>query len=331
VKCIGVLTSGGDAPGMNAAIRAVVRAGLHAGVKVIGVRRGYHGLIHGEFQVMTPRSVADIIHRGGTILRTARSEEFRTPAGQQRALDNIRQQQLEGLVVIGGGGSMRGGLALSDLGVPIIGVPATIDNDLVGTDVSIGFDTATNTVVDAINKIRDTATSHERIYVIEVMGRDSGFIALHAGLAGGAESILVPEIAFDLDDVCRRIVDGYQRGKAHSIIVVAEGAYGSPGAAKNGESAGFRVGKFIREKTGFETRITVLGHLQRGGTPTVQDRILASRLAAYAVELLLEGEDRLLTGMVNNQLRATPLDDILGQTKELDRSMYELANVLASV
>ncbi|MGI6034700.1 MAG: 6-phosphofructokinase [Limnochordia bacterium] len=331
MKCIGVLTSGGDAPGMNAAIRAVVRTGLHAGVKVIGVRRGYYGLIHGEFQVMTPRSVADIIHRGGTVLRTARSEEFTTPVGQQLALEKIKQQQLEGLVIIGGGGSMRGGLVLSDLGMPVIGVPATIDNDLVGTDVSIGFDTATNTVVDAINKIRDTATSHERIYVIEVMGRDSGFIALYSGLAGGAESILVPEIPFDLDDVCRRIVTGYKRGKAHSIIVVAEGAYGAPGAAKNGESAGFRVGKFIREKTGFETRITVLGHLQRGGTPTVQDRILASRLAACGVELLLAGKDRLLVGMIHNELRATPLDDILNETKELDRNMYELANVLASV
>ncbi|MGI6037126.1 MAG: 6-phosphofructokinase [Limnochordia bacterium] len=331
MKRIGVLTSGGDAPGMNAAVRAVVRYGLHAGLDVVGIRRGYYGLIHDEIEPMTPRSVADIIHRGGTFLRTARSEEFMTPTGQKQALDNLEKHGIDGLVVIGGGGSLKGAIRLCELGMPVIGVPATIDNDQPGTDYSIGFDTAVNTVIDAINKIRDTATSHDRIYVVETMGRDSGFIALNAGLAGGAEAILVPEIPFDLDEVCHGLVQSYKRGKAHSIILVAEGIFGAPGSVSSGDTAALRVGKYIQERTGFENRITLLGHLQRGGNPTALDRILASRLGARAVELLLNGQKRLMVGMVNNRIEASPLDEVTTYVKKVDRETYELAVKLASL
>ncbi len=222
---LGVLTSGGDAPGMNAAIRAVVRKSIYYNIQVFGIQRGFSGLINGEFIPMGLSSVADIIHRGGTILRTARCPEFVTEEGQGKALKAIKEYNLEGLIIIGGDGSFRGGMALANTGkIKVIGIPGTIDNDIYGTDVSIGFDTAMNTITDAINKLRDTATSHERVFVLEVMGRDTGFLALHAGLAGGAESILVPEIDYDIQKVCDRILRGHKRGKLHSIILVAEGA-----------------------------------------------------------------------------------------------------------
>jgi len=319
LKRIGVLTSGGDAPGMNAAIRAVVRKAVFSGLEVIGIQRGYSGLINGEFREMNLGSVADIIHRGGTILRTARSESFRTAEGRKKAAANLRASGIEGLVIIGGDGSFRGARCLSDEhGVRFVGVPGTIDNDIPCTDYCIGFDTAVNNVVDAINKIRDTATSHERTYVIEVMGRNSGHIALEAGLAGGAESILIPEIEVNMDEVIEKLWRGHNRGKLHSIIIVAEGA-----------GSGLEIGRLIKEKTGFDTKVTILGHIQRGGTPTAFDRTIASRLGALAVDLLMAGRDRRMVGVISGNLQDFDIDYALSQEKTVNRSMYELASILA--
>ncbi|KUK31746.1 MAG: 6-phosphofructokinase [Thermoanaerobacterales bacterium 50_218] len=318
VERIGVLTSGGDAPGMNAAIRAVVRKGIYHGLDVIGIRRGYLGLLKKEFVRFTLGSVGDIIQRGGTILHTARCEEFKTPEGQAQGAANLKEEGIEGLVVIGGDGSLRGALALARFGIPVVGVPATIDNDLPGTDYTIGFDTAVNTVVEAINKIRDTATSHERTFVIEVMGRHAGHIALYAGLAGGAESILVPEIPYDIDEIIFKLERGLNRGKSHSIIIVAEGA-----------GSGLEIGQEIRRRTGLETRITILGHLQRGGTPTALDRILASRLGAKAIDLLMSGETKKMVGVVNGEVVVSDLEEVLQKKRELNREMWELAGILA--
>ncbi|HHV94155.1 MAG TPA: 6-phosphofructokinase [Firmicutes bacterium] len=331
MKTIAVVTSGGDAPGMNAAIRAIVRTAGYYQANALGVMRGYHGLIHDEIIELNPRSVADIIHRGGTILKSARSEEFKTPEGQARALDNLRRAGAEGLVVIGGDGSFRGALCLQEAGINVVGIPATIDNDIPCTDFSIGFDTAVNTVIEVINKIRDTATSHERIYVVEVMGRNSGHIALYAGLAGGAETILIPEVEFSLDEVCERLISGYKLGKAHSIVLVAEGVGGDFKTGRSiNESSAFRVANYVREKTGFETRVTVLGHIQRGGNPSANDRILASRLGARAVEMLMEGRGGYMVGVINNKIEATPLEEIFQREKTLDLEFYRLAHILAS-
>lgn len=279
VKRIGVLTSGGDAPGMNAAIRAVVRKAIFHGVEVYGVVGGYAGLISGNFRKLEVGSVGDIIHRGGTFLFSARCEEFKTKEGQQKGIEQLKKHNIDGLVVIGGDGSYMGAKALTEQGYPCVGVPGTIDNDIPGTEFTIGFDTALNTVIDAIDKIRDTATSHERTFIIEVMGRNAGDIALWAGLAGGAETILIPEEGFNLEEIVGRLKKGQERGKKHSIIVVAEGV-----------ASGVEIGKLIEENTDFDTRVSVLGHMQRGGSPTAQDRVLASRLGAYAVELLVEGK-----------------------------------------
>ncbi|HZW84164.1 MAG TPA: 6-phosphofructokinase [Candidatus Deferrimicrobium sp.] len=319
MKKIGVLTSGGDAPGMNAAIRAVVRTAVFNKLDVVGIERGYSGLIHAEFMPMYLSSVADIIQRGGTILRTARCEEFTTVEGRQQAADNLRKEGINGIVIIGGDGSFRGAKAFSaEHNIPCIGVPGTIDNDIACTDYTIGFDTAVNNVVDAINKIRDTATSHERTYVVEVMGRNSGFIALEAGLAGGAESILIPEVPVDVQDVIEKIWRGHSRGKLHSIIVVAEGA-----------GSAIEIGKEIKDKTGFDTKITILGHIQRGGTPTAFDRTLASRLGAAAVDLLLAGKDKRVVGTVAGEIKDYDIDYVLSQTKTIDQGVYKLASILA--
>ncbi|AFV11167.1 6-phosphofructokinase PfkA [Thermacetogenium phaeum DSM 12270] len=318
VNRIGMLTSGGDAPGMNAAIRAVVRKSIYHGLEVVGIKRGFDGLLKKEFVKLQLGSVADIIHRGGTILHTARSEEFKTEEGQRKGVNNLRDGGIDGLVVIGGDGSFKGALALAKLGVPVIGVPATIDNDVGGTDLTIGFDTAVNNVVDAINKIRDTATSHERIFIIEVMGRHAGHIALYAGLSGGAESILVPEIPVDIDEVIFKLQRGINRGKLHSIIIVAEGA-----------ASGLTIGEEIKKRMGQETRVTILGHLQRGGTPTALDRMLASCMGAKAVDLLLEGESRKMVGIVNGQLVAVDIEDALSRKRALNRELWELAAILA--
>ncbi|MFZ5590419.1 MAG: 6-phosphofructokinase [Bacillota bacterium] len=316
---LGVLTSGGDSSGMNAAIRAVVRKAIYHGREVMGIMRGYNGLIEGDMQPMNLGSVADIIHRGGTILHTARSELFKTPEGRAKAYANVQRFGLQGLVVIGGDGSFRGALQFSrEYNIPVIGVPGTIDNDIYGTDYSIGFDTAVNTVVDAINKIRDTATSHERTFIIEVMGRDSGWIALTAGLAGGAETILIPEKPLSIDELCDKLMRGYKRGKLHSIIIVAEGA-----------ASGLEVGRQIKEKTGFDTKVTILGHLQRGGTPTAFDRNLASRLGAAAVDLLLAGESSKMVGMISGKVVATDLQQAVQKKQLIDLDMYTLADILS--
>jgi 6-phosphofructokinase 1 len=318
LKKIGVLTSGGDAPGMNAAVRAVVRRGISLGAEVVGIRRGYAGLIAGDFVDLSISSVGDIIHRGGTFLHTARCERMLAPEGQQEAVEQARAAGIEGLVVIGGDGSFRGAIKLTRLGLPAIGVPGTIDNDIYGTDLTIGFDTALNTCLDAIRKIRDTATSHDRTFVLEVMGRNSGWIALAAGLAGGAESILLPERPLPIDEVIARLRRGVERGKKHSLIIVAEGV-----------SDGFTVGKQIREATGYDTRVTVLGHIQRGGSPSAVDAMLASRLGARAAELLIEGKGGLFVGLVNNEVVTPPLENVLDKHKTIPSELIDLAEVLS--
>ncbi len=318
VRRIGVLTSGGDAPGMNAAIRAVVRKGVFHGLEVFGIQHGYAGLIRGEMARMDLNSVADIIQRGGTKLFTARSEEFKTPAGRAKAIEQLQKVGIEGLVVIGGDGSFRGAQELSHHGVRTVGIPGTIDNDIPGTDYTIGFDTAVNTVIDAIDKIRDTATSHERTYVIEVMGRNAGDIAMISGLAGGAESILIPESHFDMELVLEKLRRGLERGKRHSIILVAEGV-----------GKGMKIGERIRQETGWEVRVTVLGHLQRGGSPTVFDRVLASRMGAYAVDLLRTGKNNVVIGLQGKKLVALGVDEALSMKREFDMPLYELAGILS--
>ncbi len=318
MKKIAVLTSGGDAPGMNPAIRAVVRRGIFSGLEVYGVQHGYDGLMKGTFIPMDLGSVGDIIHRGGTILRSARSQEFRLDEGQRKGLDQLQSAGIEGLVVIGGDGSFRGAKKLTDKGFPTIGIPGTIDNDISGTDYTIGFDTAVNTVIHAIDKIRDTASSHERTYVIEVMGRDAGDIALWSGLCVGAESIIIPEAGKDIDDVIQRLEQGNKRGKKHSIIVVAEGV-----------CSGSDIARTIEERTGLETRVTVLGHLQRGGSPSAHDRMMASQMGAKAVDLLIEGEKGVMVGLKYGKLIHAPFDDAAKDKHQIDLTLYHLARSLS--
>lgn len=330
VKRIGVLTSGGDAPGMNAAIRTVVRAALHYNMEPWAIYRGYHGLIQGEMEPVTSRAVSGIIQRGGTILKSTRSDEFRTPEGRAKAVDMLKKHSIESLVVIGGDGSFAGALALEELGIKVIGIPATIDNDIACTDYSIGFDTAVNNVMDAVNKIRDTASSHDRVYVVEVMGRHSGFIALYSGLAGGADVILIPEVPYDVDRVCQQIKRANEQGKTYNIVVVAEGVKPLSGA-KNGESPSMNIGRYIQEQTGYDTRITILGHIQRGGAPTVRDRLLASKLAYHAIELIYQGKSGKMLGEVDQMVRSFDLSYALAQEKQLNLDYYHLSNILSSI
>ncbi|SHK27999.1 6-phosphofructokinase [Desulforamulus aeronauticus] len=316
---IGVLTSGGDASGMNSCIRAVVRKAIYHGLEIIGINRGYSGFVDADMGPMNLGSVADIIGRGGTILHTARSKRFQTKEGRALAFENVQRFGVQGLVVIGGDGSFTGAsIFQQEYGIPVIGVPGTIDNDIAGTDYTIGFDTAVNNVVEAINKIRDTATSHERTFVIEVMGRNSGNIALAAGLAGGAESILIPEIPFNVEDICKKLLSGIKRGKLHSVILVAEGA-----------ASGIEIGQEIKEFTGFDTKVTILGHLQRGGSPSAFDRILAARLGAKAVELLMAGETNKMVGMKAGEIVASDLSEVIGKASPINKEMYELAKILS--
>lgn len=314
VKSIAVLTSGGDSQGMNAAVRAVVRSAIYHGIEVYGVQRGYQGLINDDLRPMDLRSVGDIIQRGGTILQTARCKEFMTPEGQQRGADVLRARGIDGLVVIGGDGSYQGANKLSKLGIKTMGLPGTIDNDIPFTDLTIGFDTAVSIVVDAINKIRDTMSSHERSSIVEVMGRHCGDIAVHAGLASGAETILVPEVPFDLNEVSDRMKTNFAKGKRHSIIVVAEGA-----------GKGEDVAQKITDCCGIEPRVTVLGHIQRGGTPTAVDRILASRLGDFAVSQLMAGDSAKACGVIHGELVTTDIDTVVNSKKPFDMDMYELA------
>jgi 6-phosphofructokinase 1 len=314
VKSIAVLTSGGDSQGMNAAVRAVVRSALFHGIKVYGVQRGYQGLLNDDLREMDLRSVGDIIQRGGTILQTARCKEFTTEEGQQRGAEILRSRGIDGLVVIGGDGSYHGANKLSKLGIKTMGLPGTIDNDIPFTDFTIGFDTAVSIVVDAINKIRDTMSSHERSSIVEVMGRHCGDIALHAGLASGAETILVPEVPFDLNEVAERMKTNFANGKRHSIIVVAEGA-----------ARGEDVSQKITELSGIDARVTVLGHIQRGGTPTAADRILASKLGDFAVRQLIAGESGKSCGVIKGELVLTDINTVVNTKKPFDMDMYNLA------
>ncbi|MBM7644797.1 6-phosphofructokinase 1 [Scopulibacillus daqui] len=318
MKRIGVLTSGGDAPGMNPAIRSIVRKAIYHGLEVYGIYQGYSGLISGNIKKLEVGSVGDIIHRGGTMLYSARCEEFKTEEGLKKGIEQLRKFGIEGLVVIGGDGSFRGAVKLSQNGIPTIGVPGTIDNDIPGTDFTIGFDTALNTIIDAIDKIRDTATSHERPFIIEVMGRDAGDLALWAGLADGAESIIIPERPEDIDGVIERIYHGHKRGKKHSIIIVAEGV----GSAAH-------VADEIKKKADLDTRVTVLGHIQRGGSPTAFDRVLASRLGAKAVDLLINGKAGKMVGIQKNQVVYHDIEDVLTKKHDIDSELIELVKELS--
>ncbi len=321
MRRIGVFTSGGDAPGMNAAIRAVVRQAYALGLEVVGIERGYAGMIRGEMRPLGVRDVANILQRGGTVLRTARSEAFLTPEGRAEAASRLREAGVEGLVAIGGDGTFRGALRLwEEHGVPVVGVPGTIDNDLYGTDSTIGFDTAVNTALEAIDRIRDTAASHERIFFIEVMGRHAGFIALEVGLSGGAEVVAIPEVPVDPRAVAETLLESQARGKSSSIVVVAEGAY--PGGAQG-------LLRAIRDHVPMEARVTVLGHIQRGGSPTAKDRILASRLGAEAVRALASKARGVMVGEVKGEIRLTPLGEAVAQRKEVDRGLLSLVQILA--
>ena len=316
---IGVLTSGGDAPGMNAAIRAVVRCGIDAGFEVYGIKRGYEGLLDGEIEQMNLSSVGDILHRGGTILKTARSERFSTEEGVKRSKVILGTFGIDALIVIGGDGSMRGALELSKLGVNVMCLPGTIDNDLAYTDYTIGFDTAVNTVLDAISKVRDTSSAHERNTIIEVMGRHCGDIALYAGVGGGAEAVLIPEVEADINRVCRKILQGAGRGKLNSIIINAEGS----GVSSD------ELAKEIADVTGRETRIVVLSYLQRGGVPTLDDRLLAIQSGAKAIELIQNGIKNRAIGTVNGKIQAFEIEGALSEKPEFDHELYELIDVLS--
>lgn len=315
---VAVLTSGGDAPGMNAAVRAVVRSGIYEGMEVYGVYQGFEGLMAGRFKKLSPGSVADIIHRGGTVLHTSRSREFLRSEGQRRACEQLGQLGIDNLVIIGGSGSLSGGYALTKEGVQVVGIPATIDNDIVYTR-SIGYDTAVNTVLSAINNIRDTATSHGRVFIIEVMGRHCGEIALAAGVGGGAESILIPEIQPDPKQVIEKIKSGMERGKLHSIIIVAEGVY--PVMDLKDE---------IIEATGRDTRVSILGHIQRGGTPTAMDRILASYMGKAAIDAIMRGKANSMVAGYDDRINTIPLGEVIKGHKTPDLGMFEIARVLST-
>ena len=318
MKTIGILTSGGDAPGMNSAIRAAVRTALNSGLRVKGIRNGYDGLMQGDIYEMNVSSVADIIHKGGTILGTARSLEFETPEGQKRGAQILNDYGIEGLIVIGGDGSFKGAKALSDLGINTIGIPGTIDNDMGYTDFTIGFFTAIETVTDAIGKLRDTSSSHGRAVVIEVMGRHCGDLALYSGLAGGAESIIVPEHNFSISEIIDKMEHGRKRGKLHHLITLAEGV-GDP----------YSLAKELEEKTGIETKVTILGHVQRGGSPSAVDRLLGSSMGSRAVRLLEEGKTNLALGYVDGSIIEVSIDEAVSKKSEFDERLYELANSLS--
>jgi len=319
---IAILTAGGDAPGMNAAIRAVVRSAVVAGMEVIGFKRGYEGLIRDLAEPLSGRSVANVIQRGGTFLGTSRSVDFRTPAARALAARNLKRHLVEALVVVGGEGSMIGATVFGgETGIPVFVIPASIDNDIPGTDYSIGFDTAVNTALDAIDRIRDTAFAYERVFCIEVMGRDSGFIAIAVALGGGAEAVIVPEIPFSLDDICDRVEDSHRRGKRATIVVVSEGP----------RTGGvIPVADALTARLRMQARVVVLGHVQRGGAPTARDRLLASRLGAGAVRAILDGAPPSLIGEDRGAIVCSPLSEVVNRRRALDPSLIELVHQLST-
>jgi len=320
IKNIAVFTSGGDAPGMNAAIRAVVRTGLYYNLNVFGIGRGYDGMVHDDIFPMDAKSVANIIQRGGTILKTARSDEFRTVEGRQQAYENLKKHNIDGLVAIGGDGTFTGALKfIEEHNIPIIGLPGTIDNDLVGTDFTIGYDTAINTVIDAVDKIRDTAESHDRVFVVEVMGRDSGLIALRAGISVGAECVLIPEIKVDYEAMMDRL-DRTRKNKASRVIIVAEGD----------DAGAFAVAERIKERfPHYDLRVSILGHIQRGGSPSCMDRVLASRLGVIAVEALLEGRRGEMAGLIHSQTAFTPFNKAIKHIGTANENLLRLVDILS--
>ena len=315
---MGVLTSGGDAPGMNAAIRAVVRAGIAKGMEVVGIYRGYNGLINGDVKPLTVRSVSDVIHHGGTLLYTARCKEFRFEEGLQKAKKTCIEHGIEGIVVIGGDGSFRGAADLSARGIPCVGIPGTIDNDISMSEYTIGYDTAMNTAMEMVDKLRDTSQSHDRCSVVEVMGRNAGYIAVNTGVACGATYILVPEIPWSIDEVCDKIKRTRETGKHHFIIVVSEGV------GNSGE-----IAKQIERNTGVESRATILGHVQRGGSPTIRDRVAASELGYYAVQLLLNGKGNRVVGLQKNQIVDYDIQEALSMKKPFEYDLYKIADEIS--
>ncbi|SKA12174.1 6-phosphofructokinase [Sediminibacterium ginsengisoli] len=323
VNKIGILTSGGDAPGMNAAVRAVVRTGLYHGLEMFGIMRGYSGMIDDDIYQMDSRSVANIIQRGGTILKTARSKEFMEPEGRKKAYDNLRKRGIDGLVIIGGDGSFRGAQKFSnEFDIPCIGLPGTIDKDIAGSDFTIGFDTAVNTAVEAIDKIRDTADAHDRLFIVEVMGRDAGYIALHSGIATGAENILVPETKTDIDELINSLTEKEKRKKLVNLVVVAEGdEYGGAN----------ELATIIKKRLPqADTRVCILGHIQRGGSPTCLDRLIASRMGYHAVECLMNGKHNVMVGIVNNKMHYTPLDNAIKAKQTIMKEWLKIVKILAS-
>ncbi len=323
LKKVGVLTSGGDAPGMNAAIRAVVRAAICSNMEVMGITQGYYGMIHDKMRPMTSKSVSNIIHKGGTILKSARSEEFRTKEGREQAYNNLEKHGIDCLVVIGGDGTFNGARIFGhECNIPIVGVPGTIDNDLFGTDYTIGYDTALNTVVDAVDKIRDTASAHNRIFFVEVMGRDAGFLALRSGIASGAEAILVPEIDMDFKQLYTYLEKGHNKNKSSSIVIVAEGEKINGGAIMLAE-------KIKKEYPNFDPRVTILGHIQRGGSPSAFDRVTASRMGVSAIEALNDGQRNVMLGLVNKGIVLVPFNQALKHKKQLNPGLLELTRVLS--
>ncbi len=320
MKRIAIMTSGGDAPGMNAAIRAVVRNGLEKDIEVYGVRQAFAGLLAGDMSLMTSREVSGILQRGGTILQTARNEEFKTEQGQRKALRRLNENDIEGVIVIGGDGSLRGALALHRMGMPVVGVPASIDNDIWGTNMSIGVDTALNTILDSLDRLRDTATSHNRAFIIEVMGRNCGYLALMGGILGGAEVVITPERDVTMDEVARMMEDAYMRGKSHAIAVIAEGA-----PFKTTDLADYLNQKHL----GFEIRITILGHVQRGGSPSAFDRLLATRMGTAAIDRLLAGESGIMVGLDGRDIASHPLEEVTTKMRAITESYYEMAYTLS--
>ncbi len=323
MKRIAVFTSGGDAPGMNACIRAVVRGAVYHGIEVFGIRKGYNGMIEGDMFQMSSHSVSNIVQRGGTILKSARSKEFLTPEGRKQAYDHLQNHGIEGLVAIGGNGTFTGAMVFQrEFGIPIVGAPGTIDNDLYGTDYTIGYDTAVNTALDAIDRIRDTASSHDRIFFIEVMGRDSGYIAIQSGIAGGAELVMVPEVLTPISEVINTLQQGWKRSKSSSIVVVAEG---------DEEGNATQIAEKIKKQVegGVDIRVTTLGHTQRGGSPSAQDRILASRLGLGALEGLMAGQSNVMAGIINNELVYTPFEDTIRLPKPINEDLLRMVKILS--